>query len=49
MKLLNIPGVDVADLGLTFDNLDINNDGELSLNEMSLFIKGVKLKQDQYR
>ena len=43
MKSVRIPNIDDADLNLIFDHLDVNKDGEISLNEMSLFIKGMEL------
>jgi len=36
--MLQIPGVNLGDLGKIFDRLDVNGDGELSLNEFSLYI-----------
>ena len=38
MQMLQIPGVNLGDLGKIFDRLDVNGDGELSLNEFSLYI-----------
>lgn len=29
--------------------MDVNNDGQLSLNEMSLFIKGMEIKKEELR
>lgn len=46
MTMFQIPGIQVADLTIVFEHLDVNDDGELSLNEMSLFIKGLELKKD---
>lgn len=46
MTEFQIPGIQVADLTIVFEHLDVNDDGELSLNEMSLFIKGLELKKD---
>lgn len=45
MKNFRIPSINESELNLIFENLDVNNDGELSLNELSLFIKGVELSK----
>lgn len=48
MKNFRIPNINESELNLIFENLDVNNDGELSLNELSLFIKGLQLENDQF-
>lgn len=49
MRQFRIPGLQEQDLAIIFEELDVNNDGELSLNEMSLFIKGMEIKKEQFR
>ena len=51
MKLRNaIPGVSAADLGLVFDALDVNGDGEITFDEFALYLQGSKkLKEERKR
>lgn len=47
LSYLNIPGIQLSDLGMIFDALDINNDNSLSLNEFGMFIEGAKATRAQ--
>ena len=40
---MQIPGVDMRDYAIIFNALDLNNDGNLSLNEFGMFLEGAKL------
>ena len=40
LSTLNVPGVKTNEYALVFDQLDINNDGALSLNEFGMFVEG---------
>lgn len=42
MKNFNVRGLNSADLGVIFDALDINNCGDMSVDEFSLFLEGAK-------
>lgn len=44
---MNIPGLQLSDLGLIYDAIDINNDGFLSVNEFGMFIEGAKASRMQ--
>ena len=44
---LQVPGVQLSDLGHIFDAIDINNDNSLSLNEFGMFIEGAKATREQ--
>lgn len=46
MRKCGIPGVEDSSLGPIFEALDVNGDGEISLNEMSLFIQGLELTKE---
>ena len=39
---MKIPAVFPSDLGLIFDQIDLNNDGNLSINEFGMFLEGAK-------
>ena len=47
LSYLQIPGVQLSDLGMIFDAIDINNDGTLSINEFGMFIEGAKTNRLQ--
>jgi Ca2+-binding EF-hand superfamily protein len=49
MKQMRVPGINEAELNLIFEHLDVNKDGELSVNEMGLFIKAYELKKEDFR
>ena len=49
MEQLQIPGVNLGDLGKIFDKLDVNGDGELSLAEFSLYIQGAEKHRENRR
>jgi hypothetical protein len=40
LSYLQIPGVETSSLGQLFDQMDLNGDGNLSLNEFGLFLEG---------
>ena len=44
---MDIPGVQMSDLGMIFDAIDINNDGELSINEFAMFLEGAQVTRQQ--
>ena len=44
---MNIPGLQLSDLGLIFDAIDVNNDAFLSINEFGMFIEGAKASRMQ--
>lgn len=48
MRQYSIRGVEDGELNVIFDSMDVNQDGEISLNEMKLFLEGVKLEKDQF-
>lgn len=48
MRQYQIRGVEEGELNVIFDSMDVNQDGEISLNEMKLFLEGVKLEKDQF-
>lgn len=47
LSYLDIPGVQMSDLGMIFDAMDINNDGSLSINEFALFLEGAQVTRMQ--
>mmetsp|Transcript_27362 Transcript_27362/g.20510 ORF Transcript_27362/g.20510 Transcript_27362/m.20510 type:complete len:82 (+) Transcript_27362:47-292(+) len=44
---MNIQGVFPSDLGLIFDQLDMSNDGSLSIMEFGMFLEGAKASKMQ--
>ncbi len=44
---MQIPGVDMRDYAIIFNAIDLNNDGQLSLNEFGMFLEGAKMDQIQ--
>ena len=42
----NISDLRNSDYGIIFDALDINHDGELSLDEFAMFLEGAKKSRD---
>lgn len=42
LSYVQVPGVQLSDLGMIYDAIDINNDGSLSINEFGMFIEGAK-------
>ena len=49
MKQMRVPDIDESELNLVFEHLDVNKDGELSVNEMGLFIQAYELKKEDAR
>lgn len=47
LSYLQIPGVQLSDLGMLYEAIDVNNDGQLSLNEFGMFIEGAKASRQQ--
>jgi Ca2+-binding EF-hand superfamily protein len=47
MNLMKVYSITIKQLGETFDALDINNDGSLALDELSLYLKGANLSKSQ--
>ena len=47
MRKFPVNGLKAPDLGGIFDNLDINNNGELSVDEFALFLEGAKRNRQQ--
>jgi Ca2+-binding EF-hand superfamily protein len=47
LSYLQIPGIQLSDLGMIYDAIDINNDGTLSVNEFGMFIECAKATRQQ--
>lgn len=47
MKRNAIPGITAADLGLVFDALDVNGDGEITFDEFALYLEGSKKQKEE--
>lgn len=49
MKKMRVRGVEDSELALIFEHLDVNQDGELSVHEMGLFIQAYEVKKEEAR
>jgi len=42
MADLKLPGIDKEEFSEIYDAIDVNRDGQLSVNEFGLYVKGAK-------